>query len=497
MNKTEALPTFARVSSPSFYPGDELNLHFELQAQIELCELISNLSINLFRIEKRRNQLQFGFGAKPNLVGRVLEITQKLPNDIPVGLYMVGGITGTLNINGTTVSRILRIPPTFFSIQPVIEKRLSEVDLKERLTEAEIERREYVGAIHRTNSLGASSEGKKYKVLILGVGCLIHTAQQLKGFEISPIGEGLSHGPVHKLLNSLVQRDGYNALPFSDEIEQQYIASAPVFFVKYPNVIALDLSDALSYCQEHARFLFEILGLNRGQMPKEIAAVAIEEATGECVRNYQVPGYRGNLVSDFNPAATANVIDDLMPKLQSNPFLRLLCAIYAEATAEPDAGFGLLRYWTVLELLADRKIEKGCCIRDPDNVVILCEDGRPETTNSSLTRVYELIVRRGAYRMHMSYSVDGESRKALLGASADDPAKDDDTELISLWDVVKAAYAVRCMVAHEGRFDIDAASVGDPMQKLAAVLSSHGGFSLYGFVRDQAQGAFWKEAHLQ
>jgi hypothetical protein len=82
--------------------------------------------------------------------------------------------------------------------------------------------------------------------------------------------------------------------------------------------------------------------------------MAFEYGSNQRWHLYEMPGYKGNLISDFNPVSTANQIERLLPRLQVDSFARLLMKTYAEATAEGDYGFSLLRYWSILELVGDK-----------------------------------------------------------------------------------------------------------------------------------------------
>jgi hypothetical protein len=64
--------------------------------------------------------------------------------------------------------------------------------------------------------------------------------------------------------------------------------------------------------------------LDRGQMPREFACFALEYDSNARWHMYSMPAYRGNLIANFNPVSTANAVERLLPKLESDPFVRLL-----------------------------------------------------------------------------------------------------------------------------------------------------------------------------
>ena len=338
------------------------------------------------------------------------------------------------------------------------------------------------------------TEGKQFCALIFGVGCLLHAHQQLDGYSIAPLGSGLSHRRMHDIVNAGLERRGLEDLAFDEKIEKQFENSTPTFLVSYEMVVAADHDDALDHCRSHADLIFQILGLDRGQMPREFASMVIEHGSNQLWYLYQMPGYRGNLASDFNPVSTANRIERLLPKLMADPFSRLLIKTYAEATAEMDYGFSLIRYWSVMELVADKNIaNRGAPLAHPDGTPILNRKGNPETTNSKLGRVYAYILANNAFKSHGTYTENGSQKSYMVGRDPSDPAYTPATELIPLWDLVRAVYAIRNAVAHEGQFDLDQAMTGDAYQMLAARLKKSSNPDPLRFIKQQAQLVLWRE----
>jgi hypothetical protein len=253
--------------------------------------------------------------------------------------------------------------------------------------------------------------------------------------------------------------------------EQAFAASTPVFAVAYNTVVATGAEAAPEYCRGHAERVFSILGIDRGQKPRAFAYVATQYDTPQWWHRLDFPGYRGNLLSDFNPVKTANEIERLLPRLEANPFFRLIVSTYSDATAEQDYGFALLRFWSVLELVADRKIAPGRAVLHPDGTAILNAKGNPETTNSKHGRVYAYILANGAFEESGSYTEAGVQKSYHIG-DAKNPNVTAATEVFTLWNIVRATYAIRNAIAHEGQFDLIKAQAGQARLSLAIVSPS-------------------------
>ena len=67
-------------------------------------------------------------------------------------------------------------------------------------------------------------------------------------------------------------------------------------------------------------------------------------------------------------------------------------------------------------------------------------------------------------------------------------------KVVPLWDMVKAAYAIRNAVAHEGFFDSARAATGDRYERLASDSFESGFPDILGFVRTQAELVLAREA---
>ncbi len=106
--------------------------------------------------------------------------------------------------------------------------------------------------------------------------------------------------------------------------------------------------------------------------------------------------------------------------------------------------------------------------------------------------MYAYILANGGYKSHGKYTENGNEKNYIVGDTSH-PGYTPTTELLSLWDLVCAVYAIRNAIAHEGQFDLDNATAGDVYQKLAARLRSRGHPDPLNFIKLQAQMVIWRE----
>jgi hypothetical protein len=486
--------TRAETNQSSYLPGENFSLQIYFSAPTTDLASLTDVSVDLLCVEKQRNQFAFGFGNKPQISGNLLTITQKLATELKPGLYFVGGVTLCRGHDGADTQRI-SFGPLFFLIRDASTGPIDSDGVAATVVTLEQERRAYAEKEIVTTAALASTEKVPigFRVFIFGIGCLLQTPQQMEGFVISPLGRGLSYARMHSIVNQALTKYQLH-IPFDVQTDRQHEQATPTFFIEYWSVLALSHDDALKHCRAHADLVFDLLGLDRGQKPREFFSLAIDPATGQGGHLFSIPWYRGNLVSDFNPSSTGNLIESVTPKLQSDPFLRLLVRSYAEATSDEDSNIAMLRAWTVLELLADREIQKNQPIFHLDGKPILNARNNTKNTNAKEARVYELIRRSGAgFPSHMISTVDGKEMRLLLGGNQKHPGYTPDTRVVDLWDIVRAAYAIRNCIAHEGYFSPDAVDQTDHDQLLAADLIKNTPLDPRRWVHDQAHLSVLRE----
>lgn len=480
------------VDKTSYVPGEVLSLNLNWKNPSVEISQVGNMSTDIFRIGVKRNNLALGWGKRPIIVNNDLILEIKLPLSMQAGVHIISGTTLT-EINGEELPKpfAVRFEPVYFEVREHFRQPAPEGRLADRIGELSEGREKFINAIHKTSKATDDLEKDTFFVVtVFGVGCLIHSRQQLEGYRIDPLGAGLSHRRLLELVNGFLDSEMYDGLPYDEETETRFEQSTPSIAVTFPRVQAMGHEDAIDYCREFCRKIFQILGMERGQIPREFAFLAMEHNTTNRWHGFEMPGYKGNLVPDFNPAQLANQIEQRLPKLEASRFTQLLVRSYAEATGERDFGFSVLRYWTVLELVADRIIQKDQPLANPDGTEILKPNGKPETTNSKHGRVYQYILQSGAFASMATHHVSDGKVTMILGDESDKRFKPG-MIVVRLWEMIQAIYAIRCAVAHEGYFD--SASRGSVGEALASDFLARGFPDPLDFVKMQALMAIWRE----
>ncbi|TIW20879.1 MAG: hypothetical protein E5V65_07280 [Mesorhizobium sp.] len=484
-----------KINSHSYTAGEQFVCFLSVPPNFPISQ-VKNVSIDFFRFDILRNQFAFGFGATPKIAGRTLELEQSFPADMIPGFYGVqratisviplddGGSDQNIAVEFSPVTIQVRTSAQVPDTPQLIDKEIAAIGLRR----AALARKP-----HFVTPVTKPEEGSRFLVQVFAVGCLIYARQQLEGYSILPLGLGLSHRNMWEIVNGFLESEGREPIAFVDQTEQSFMASTPIFVITYEEVVAADIDAASDYCIKHSQHIFSILGLDRGQKPRAFAYVIGQYDTPNLWHWFAFPGYQGNLLSDFNPVETSNRIERLLPRLEANPFSRLIVSTYGDATGEQEYGFALLRFWAVMELIAEHTVAIGAAVTNPDGSPILNAKGNPETTSSKHGRVYEYILSTGLYSSTGYYTEAGVQKTVFVGDLTSQSASSA-TEAISLWDMVRAVYAIRNSIAHEGQFDPAKAQTGDKYQQLAARLTTRPqGPDPLQFIKSQARLAIGRE----
>ena len=302
----EVVESWLTLNAHSYLAGERVVCRLSAALDVPL-DRVTNMSLDFFRIERMRDQFAFGFGMAPRVVAETLEVEQSFPVDFKAGLYGIGGATLSIGPSAAeppgTASQNIRVTflPVIFQVRTAPEQAASPEAIAQQAAVIGDHRAQLASKPFIVDPLTDATEQQRFNIYVFGVGCLIHQPQQLEGFAILSLGQGLSHYNMSEIVNRFLEGNGFEPLPIIEATENAFAASTPVFVVAYAMVVATGPTAALEYCRQHAERVFSILGIERGQKPRAFAYVATQYDTNQWWHRFDFPGYRGNLLSDFRP----------------------------------------------------------------------------------------------------------------------------------------------------------------------------------------------------
>ena len=441
------------MQNASYNAGETLEILIRVDAS-KLCDqLPDNISINVQKVDVARNRFVFGAGVIPKLKENAIVAHLKIPENASPGVYLIDSarlIWGDLN--QLEKNQLIKFYPVFFKIQMDGEGLASKEDLSEALDYLSKKRQRFKSSEIRTSLIEKSDTGSKYRVLVFALGSKINSPQQLEGYKIQSLAHGLSHGHLLGLVNSTLKEIQIPPIQYDEKTARRFADSCPGLFVDYCCVAAVNHEDALGHCREHSRRIFDLLGFARGQRPREFFCMALDLEDKSRWFQFDADTYRGNLAADANPVSTSELIEQTLPKIKAGSFIRLLLRTYSIATADDDLNVSLLRYWSVLELVAKRRVRDNEVICDEDGDIIIDLQNKPIRTKKNCPRVYKHVIYISPKSCASSEYKNGVNHTLVVGNSDVFASNEQNVERITYWNLVRAVYAMRNRVAHEGHF---------------------------------------------
>lgn len=462
----------ARLNKTSYTIGDEIQIVVDFDSNQNLLDDVENVSVDISSIERERNNFAFAFGCPLEISEGAITICKDLPNTFSEGLYLVSGIKLIKkgDQEGNVIPIVIKdISKLFFWFSKEGNTNLSELGLTEKINKFNLERGRYTNMPILTDASKDQSPVSSFRVMIFGVGCLIHSVQIMEGYILYPLESGYKYNHMLDAVNSYTTKTYGIKLDNNESIAKSFSSSTPLFVIDFKNVQAINHSDAGEHCSQQSENVYTILAYDRGQRPNSFATVIVDTKTGQIWQAFHFPGYRGNLVSDFNPASTAQTLENFLPKLNSSSWIDLIMRIYADAKSETNPYYACLKFWSILEIISKKKISNNTItLLRPNGDTIYNNEGKAVKTKYALGKAYKY-----ALDSMIPPSIICGGQNMIFETYKDaktDPNYNCSTKIIPLWELLSALYEIRNATAHSGSFNASTAKNGKKREKLAAEL---------------------------
>lgn len=447
-------------------PGDTLTI--KVECYDGPSERV-NLQLTFVRVELERDHFAFGSGQEADLAPD-FDVCITVPLEAQAGPYFLAELRG-LDIELLEEPAAISRSRVLLTTDQPLESRAFYIgaSLQSRLVVEEIEGlyRERMDRVQKKFDVGNPPHSLTAQVTFLYSGLLVHGQQHCQGYSIIPYGNGLSPASSIGALNEFAS--GVLGIAFLETEEQtaQYAKSKPLAAIVVHRVGAATLLAAFEGIRPLVNDVALALAFDRGQVPEPFAAVA---GSGPDMMMWLLHRpYTGNWLPPFGVTETGAQIERLTAAMARTPFSKLILELYVQARGETDPMFQLFRFWAVLELLAKKAVPKGLTITDAHGQQIV-EDGKVVKTDGAAARVYKFLFDQGMGSSYGSYQNGNRTYSLIVEASQPAPALDGEGLKITMWDAVKAFYAVRNGVAHDGRFEPDEAATPGSKKALATAL---------------------------
>jgi len=297
-------------------------------------------------------------------------------------------------------------------------------------TEEQLER-EFLSGIDISAS---STEKRRYVVLCFLRGVLIKRRFRLDRYELIPY-HGIDRLDVVSFVNEFLS--DRTQLPcrfeYNDDLRTRVRNENPALILHYPLIIARNEENAIKYALTQAQLISESLAYMRGGVCEAFATLAFDRDQATAQIAFRAKPYRGNLLSGMLSGEDPETFEFLSKLLIDEPQIRYFVSLYTEASRELDPAFEYLRYWAILEAIAESKnFDRHEEIKDCNNEPIFDRSGKSFKCSGSRQKVYKLL-----HKINHQISNPFDERDEITG----------------LWVAVDSWFAMRNASAHFGRFD--------------------------------------------
>lgn len=275
-------------------------------------------------------------------------------------------------------------------------RAVSEHELRQEVieTEARIEK-EFLVPVQAVFGLSQPAT-RHFTAFVFVRGMLIGTKLRFHNFEIIPAPEGINDADALLAVNKFLKERTITNVQFSHSMErrQRSIQANPVCVFHFPSVRAPSHVEVRNYAVALTNEVLLALALTRDASGRVFDCVVIEN-TGNAISYTVSENYIGNLLTGWLSGESVDTIEQFARQISRSQSDRLLVGLYKDARSEPTPDFQYVRFWAVLEALADaREYDSDAPLLDFEGNQ-MCDSGRKLTVNGGVNSVYNLMRESG------------------------------------------------------------------------------------------------------
>ena len=373
-----------------------------------LIESYDQLQVEIFDTGKINSKSILGFGVTPTKKSKDTYDIDFNTDNLDFGIYEIKVIRLhspiSENIKSETVDFIggKEFQRLFFEVNNYENEIINSKDLENSILKIEQENENtFLKGITLTNT----DKNESYAVFVLIKGLKIGVRYRLDKFEILPTNKGLDAIDELNFTNTFLKEQTRTNLifPYNENIALKSQNENPVAIVHFPKIISDNIQNINEFVNAKIKYLLQSFSLIRGADAEIFDLIVVNLKNGEGTRFSVSHSYKGNLLLGGLAGESPESLELHINNLEKNSFNSLLVNLHKEALKENNIDFKFLRYWNILETLAESKnYSKNDNLLDYDNQIIykkendeisLDKNGNPIPLkiNGSLNKVYNLF----------------------------------------------------------------------------------------------------------
>lgn len=368
---------------------------------------------------------RLGFGTDPKIKNGVFEVDIDT-NYLDLGIFEVKMVRFHSPKEPTILPQVDLISGKdyermFFEIIDKEQEPHTQAELRKKILNIEYHlEQEFLKPVDIRSSKDAQL--KNCCVFVFVHNLLIGTRIRFDHFEMIPTNSGLGAKDQIDLVNEFFKNNSSVRLnfPYSNELRNSSQRSNPAFVLHFPEVIGSNYDEINKYCIDKAVLLLLAAALSRDSSGEIFGIVLLDRISGKAMHYPISNPYIGNLLVGNLSGESPRQLETYLAGLQTKPINQFFARLFKEARREKNTDFQYVRYWQILETLAESR-------NYDSSKPLLDYEGEPLKNDSQLRYV------RGSVNI-----VFNLLRESQIGNTKDS------------WENVNVWFAFRNSVAHQG-----------------------------------------------
>jgi hypothetical protein len=239
----------------------------------------------------------------------------------------------------------------------------------------------------------ASSPGEEFAALVFVRDILVGIGMRFDHFEIVPTNSGLDTEDAVRFVNAfLCDRAGTGvAFEYDSTAQENARRSNPVCVLHFPAILATGPEAARDYCVEEANTLLLALSLSRDASGVVFDIVLVSKTSGQATKYGVARPYVGNLLVGSPAGENIESVRAYLAGITSSDTNRFLVSLYREARRERSRDFQYVRYWQILETMAEGRNYDPLAVLLDYSGNPMREKGRELRVKGSVNAVFNLL----------------------------------------------------------------------------------------------------------
>jgi hypothetical protein len=196
-----------------------------------------------------------------------------------------------------------------------------------------------------------------YAVFVLVKGLKIGIKYRLENYEFIPLPFGMqaydSLNATNRFINDFTK---INFLfEYSEQVDLQTQQNNPISVAHFPKILCDTTEEAHLFTEKRVNSFLKSMSLIRGTVGEIFDFIIVNLSDGQGLRLSQSNSYIGNLLTGGLSGEQPESLSKYINSIENNVFHEFLVTLHREALREQSEDYKFLRYWSILEILAESK----------------------------------------------------------------------------------------------------------------------------------------------